>query len=306
MSTLENEEEHLVEMATTPNINKLTFFDLSWEDVIIPKILNYLTLKELFILRCCSQTAKHLVEATLERLIEINLSGNSSNNVELTFKVLGDHCRRLENLHLARCHWLTDELLLPILAKNKRLKIVNLNECINITPLALQPIIIECKDLRVLKLSKCQWLTTGAVDALTLHQNNLEEFDISYCAAIGERCLIIFFRKLNKLTILSLAHTPSVTDQVLIQIGNYCRALEHINLVGCVAISDYGIQSLTKNCLQLKSLMVQRCDLVTERSLAPLRGKVHIDRPIRDQGGLQMQLVPYDLEQQINRLFLQV
>lgn len=242
MTTLDSEEEHLVGMATTQNMDILSIFDLSWEDVIIPRILSYLSLKDLFNLRCCSQMSKRLVEAALETLIEINLSGNCSRNVELTFSVLGEHCRRLENLHLARCHWLTDDLLLPILAKNKRLKIVNLNECINITPLALQPIIIECKDLRVLKLSKCQWLTTGAVDALTLHQSNLEEFDISHCAAIGERCLIIFFRKLNKLTILSLANTPSVTDQVLIQIGNYCRALEHINLVGCVAISDYGIQ----------------------------------------------------------------
>ena len=242
MTTLDSEEEHLMEMAMNSNADTVTLFDLSWEDVIIPRILKYLSLKELFALRCCSRTTKRLVEAAFERLNEINLSGNSTRNIEAAFTVLGQHCRRLENLHLARCHWLTDKLLLTILAKNKRLKIVNLNECVNITPLALQPIIIECKDLRVLKLSKCQWLTTGAVDALTLHQSNLEEFDISHCAAIGERCLIIFFRKLNKLTILSLANTPSVTDQVLIQIGNYCRALEHINLVGCVAISDYGIQ----------------------------------------------------------------
>lgn len=54
--------------------------------------------------------------------------------------------------------------------------------------------------------------------------------------------------------------------------------------------------------------MVQRCEQVTERSLGPLRGKIHIDRPVRDANPLyaQMQLVPYDLEQQINRLFLQV
>lgn len=242
MTTLENEEEHLVEMATYSNLENFTLFDLSWEDVVIPKILSHLTLKELFTLRCCSKAAKRLVEGALELLIEVNFSGNCSRNVELTFAVLGEHCRRLENIYLARCSWLTDELFLPMLSKNKHLKIVNLNECVNLSPLALQPIIIECKDLRVLKLSKCQWLTTGAVDALTLHQNNLEEFDISHCSAIGERCLLIFFRKLNKLTILSLANTPSVTDHVLIQIGNYCRALEHINLVGCTAISDFGIQ----------------------------------------------------------------
>ncbi|XP_013103015.1 F-box/LRR-repeat protein 15 [Stomoxys calcitrans] len=304
MTTLFNEERHLEEMSTIDGggVN-LTFIDLlSWEDIIIPKILSTLTLKDLFTLRCCSHSAKRLAEGALEKLLEIDFAGNNSSNVHLTFKVLGEHCKRLENLQLARCHWMTDELLLPILAKNKHLKIVNLNECINITPLALQPIIIECKDLRVLKLSKCQWLTTGAVDALTLHQSNLEEFDISHCAAIGERCLIIFFRKLNKLNILSLANTLSVTDQVLIQIAKYCRALEHINLVGCSAITDYGIQTLTRSCLQLKSLMVQRCDLVTERSLGPLRGKLHIDRP----PAAEMQLQLYDLRHLVNHIFLQV
>ncbi|XP_073825264.1 F-box and leucine rich repeat protein jetlag isoform X2 [Musca autumnalis] len=282
MTTLPNEEQHLEEMATDivrVDNCPVTFFDLSWEDVIIPKILSKLTLKELFTLRCCSQTTKRLVECALEKLIEIDFAGNNSANIDLTFKVLGENCKRLENLQLARCNWMTDDLLLPILERNKHLKIVNLNECVNITPLALQPIIIECKDLRVLKLSKCQWLTTGAVDALTLHQSNLEEFDISHCTAIGERCLIIFFRKLNKLTVLSLANTLSVTDQVLIQIAKYCRALEHINLVGCAAISDFGIHALSNYCQRLQSLFIRHCPRVTERSLGPLRKRVFIDRP---------------------------
>lgn len=226
-----------------PHDGELTLFDISWDDVLIPQMSIYLSLKDLFNLRSCSRTALRFVESALEIRHELQLSGDNSNNIELSFKILARCCRRLEHLHLASCKWLTDELLLPLLENNKqRLSVVNLNECINITALSLQPIIVQCKELRVLKLSKCQWLTTGAVDALTLHQSKLVEFDISHCGAIGERCLIIFFRKLNKLTVLSLANTPSVTDQVLIQIGNYCRELEHINLIGCASISDYGVQ----------------------------------------------------------------
>ncbi|XP_018790774.1 PREDICTED: F-box/LRR-repeat protein 15 isoform X1 [Bactrocera latifrons] len=301
MCSLEGEEKHLASMALAVSYSnaKVSFFDISWQDVLIPMVAEFLTLKDLFNLRCCSKTAKRFVEAAFERRKDINLAGNNSHNVELAFAVLGKCCRRIENLHLARCHWLTDEYLLPLLAENRRLRVVNLNECVNITPLALQPIIIECKELRILKLSKCQWLTTGAVDALTLHHSNLVEFDISYCTAIGERCLIIFFRKLNKLNVLSLANTPSVTDQVLIQIASYCRSLEHINLVGCAAISDYGIHALTTTCQQLQSLMVHRCPNVTERVLAPLRGRLFIDRP---QLGYNIPA----LEGHINCLYLQV
>ncbi|XP_030080307.1 F-box/LRR-repeat protein 15 isoform X2 [Drosophila hydei] len=311
MCTLHIEEEtHLAAMSSrnrtrTPSpmpmrrvhFGELTLFDINWDDVLIPKMSTYLSIKDLFNLRSCSRTALRLAEAALEKRQELQLSGNNSSNIELGFKVLSRCCRRLEHLHLASCKWLTDELLLPLLNNNKqRLSAVNLNECVNITALSLQPIIVQCKELRILKLSKCQWLTTGAVDALTLHQSKLVEFDISHCGAIGERCLIIFFRKLNKLTILSLANTPSVTDQVLIQIGNYCRELEHINLIGCAAISDYGVHALTKSCPQLQSLMVQRCPLVTERVLAPLRGRLHIDRPI----------MGYNLPAMQHRLYLQV
>lgn len=38
-------------------------------------------------------------------------------------------------------------------------------------------------------------------------------------------------------------------------------------------------RALTMGCPNLKSLMVQHCPGVTERVLAPLRGRVHIDRP---------------------------
>ncbi|EDW77597.1 uncharacterized protein Dwil_GK24586 [Drosophila willistoni] len=289
MCTLQIEEEaHLLHICGSrspsprPRSGDLSLFDICWDDVLIPKVAKYLSLKDLFNLRCCSRVAQRFAEASLEIRAELHLSGNNSKNIEIAFKVLARCCHRLEVLHLACCKWLKDDLLLPLLKQNKqRLRAVNLNECVNITALSLQPIIVECKELRVLKLAKCQWLTTGAVDALTLHQSNLVEFDISHCGAIGERCLIIFFRKLNKLTILSLANTPSVTDQVLIQIGNYCKDLEHINLIGCAAISDYGVRALTVHCPRLRSLHILRCLRITELSLAALRQRqlFYIDRP---------------------------
>uniref|UniRef100_A0A1A9WKN1 F-box/LRR-repeat protein 15-like leucin rich repeat domain-containing protein n=1 Tax=Glossina brevipalpis TaxID=37001 RepID=A0A1A9WKN1_9MUSC len=288
MSNIEAEEMHLMEMALPTSTSQenlandftsiITIFDLCWDDILIPKVLSHLSLKELFTLRTCSQSAKRLVEAALARRKEINLSGNNSHMINLAFSVLSTCCKHLENLYLAHCRWLTDELLLPMLAENKQLlKVINLNECPCISPMALQPIIVDCKNLRVLKLSKCHWLTSGAIDALTLHQNNLQEIDISHCPAIGERCLLIFFRKLNKLTILSLANT-AITDQVLVIISNCCRLLEHINLIGCTAISDYGIIAISTRCTRLRTLLVLCCPRVTENSLGPLRKHIYIDK----------------------------
>jgi len=106
--------------------------------VLIPQVAVYLSLKDLFNLRCCSRTAQRFVEAALEKRQELHLSGNNTSNIDVGFRVLARCCRRLEVLHLACCRWLTDELLLPLLANNKkRLWAVNLNECVNITAFAI-------------------------------------------------------------------------------------------------------------------------------------------------------------------------
>ncbi|XP_004524675.1 F-box/LRR-repeat protein 15 [Ceratitis capitata] len=284
MCSLETEETHLASMAlarsTDITIGKVSLFDISWQDVLIPMFADFLSIKDLFNFRCCSQTAKRIVDAVFERRKNINLAGINSRNIELAFAVLGKRCKRIESLNLARCHWLADDLLLPVLAANKRLRVVNLNECGKNTPIALQPIINECKELRILKLSTCQWLPKKSKDVLSMYHSNLVEFDISYCFIIGERSLIKIFSKLNNLKILSLECTPSVTDEVLLQIANNCHGLEYINLVGCTAISDYGIHAIASNCNQLLSLFVRRCPRVTEHSLAPLRKRLYIDREI--------------------------
>lgn len=229
-------------LSSSDHTTNLTIFHIPWEDILFQKVIPLLSLKDLFNLRCCSKISKELVDMSFQNLEEICFSGNNTKNIHLAFKVLANNCIKLKILNLAKCLWLTDDLLIPLLKNNKNLKFVNLNECTSVSAIALQPIIIDCRELKVLKLSKCQWLTAGAVDAFTLHQCNLEEFDISYCYSIGERCLLIFFRKFDKLRILSLAYTPSVTDNVLKQIGSYCKSLQHINLVGCNNISDIGIE----------------------------------------------------------------
>lgn len=83
MCTLHPEEEaHLMAMASggqptrTASPRPLvtasiaaprSLFDVCWDDVLIPQVAVYLSLKDLFNLRCCSRTAQRFVEAALEK-----------------------------------------------------------------------------------------------------------------------------------------------------------------------------------------------------------------------------------------------
>lgn len=220
---------------------QLDLFDLPWDDILIPYILSYLSLKDLFNLRTCSSCSKELVNAAFAKVKSIVWPRNNSKNIAQAFRILSKHCHSLREINLAKCSWLTNDLLTNMLQHNNRLTSINLNECTNITASSLQPAILKCKRLRSLKLSKCIWITIGAVEAFTLHQSNLEDVDISHCSTISERCLVIFFYKFRYLSTLSMAYTISVTDNVMASLGKHCKLLKHLNIMGCYQVSDRGI-----------------------------------------------------------------
>jgi hypothetical protein len=130
--------------------------------------------------------------------------------------VLGSLCSQLEHLNFARCNWLTDDLLIPLLENNsKTLVEINLSGCDTITEKSIQPIIIESKKLKKLNLSKCYWLTVGSLEAFVFHHSHVEELDLSYLQLLTERCLNLMLQKFRCLRILCLANVTCVNDNVL-------------------------------------------------------------------------------------------
>lgn len=223
-------------------LSSLNLFDLIWDDILVENIVQYLSIKDLFNLRCCSHLSKTFVEFALTKLKQINLSNYNSKNIELAFEVLSTTCTNVRELSLAKCHWLNDRQLSTILQNNQYLHTVNLNDCNNITAPSLQPIIINCKNLRTLNLSKCYWLTVGAIDALVLHHHDLQDVNISYCNTIETKSLILVLHKFSNLKILSMSYVNGVTDVVLMTMAKQCKKLQHLCLVGCERISDRGVE----------------------------------------------------------------
>lgn len=175
----------------------------------------FLTLKDLFQLRCVSSTFRDYVDDELSVLKEINLAGYERNLAE-PVRVLGTLCKSLTLLNFARCSWLTDDLLIPLLESNsKTLVEINLSGCENLTEKSIQPIIIESKKLRKLNLSKCFWLTVGCLETFVFHHWHVEYLDLSNCNMLTERCLNLLLQKFRYLRVLCLASVTCVNDNVL-------------------------------------------------------------------------------------------
>lgn len=209
-------------------------------------------------------------------LKDINIAGCDERLIE-PFKVLSNLCEKVESLNIARCLWMTDDILLPLIERNYHsISSLNVSGSENITEKSLQPIIIGSKKLKKLNLSKCFWLSIGIIEAFIFHHSHVEELDLSGCHMLTERCLILLLQKFKKLQTLCLASVQCVTDNVLFMISKYQSEIVHLNLFSCAAITDRGLLSL--NCNKLEILSVRGCPQVTDRSLNLLRAKgVHID-----------------------------
>ena len=93
----------------------------------------------------------------------------------------------LQELALAPCHeWLSDEDLVPVLARNPQLRSVALAGCGQLSRRALGALAEGCPRLQRLSLAHCDWVDGLALRGLADRCPALEELDLSH-NLIGDR-----------------------------------------------------------------------------------------------------------------------
>lgn len=239
--------------------------DLYWEDILVAKVLPYLTIRECFNFRCVSKTCLQIINMFFSKLKALKLMNKSFSsqtfgvsNIEISLcvwsmlqsrwmlwvlQVFTGTCTRLTVLNLSRCTHITDDDLIPMLMQNPGLINLNLSQCKNLTAKCLQPVILYCNNLKTLKLARCTWLTTGAMEALALHQSKLEDVDLSHCLCMSENCILIFIKKFRHLKTLNLEGNKQISDKCLYALSRYSTSLKLLNLTGCSNITDKGVRS---------------------------------------------------------------
>lgn len=152
----------------------------------------------------------------------------------------------LQELALAPCHeWLSDEDLVPVLARNPQLRSVALAGCGQLSRRALGALTEGCPRLQRLSLAHCDWLDGLALRGLADRCPALEELDLTACRQLKDEAIVYLAQRRGAgLRSLSLAVNANVGDTAVQELARNCPQLEHLDLTGCLRVGSDGVRCL--------------------------------------------------------------
>ncbi|KAK6254626.1 hypothetical protein SCA6_015931 [Theobroma cacao] len=210
-------------------------------------------------------------------------------------RAVGKGCKKLKNLTLSDCYFLSDKGLEAIATGCTELTHLEVNGCHNIGTIGLEsvgkycPRLTElallycqrignfalyevgrgCKDLQALHLVDCSSIGDEAICSIAYGCRNLKKLHIRRCYEVGNKGIIAVGENCHSLTDLSLRFCDRVRDEALIAVGQGCP-LQHLNVSGCNQIGDAGIVAIARGCPQLSYLDVSVLQNLGDMALAEL------------------------------------
>ncbi|KAM5271649.1 F-box/LRR-repeat protein 15 [Ctenodactylus gundi] len=254
--------------------------DLPWEDVLLPHVLNLIPLRQLLRLQRVSRAFRALVQLHLAGLRRFDAAEVGPHISRAALARLLRDAEGLQSLALAPCReWLSDEDLVPVLARNPQLRSVALAGCGQLSRRALGALTEGCPRLRRLSLAHCDWVDGLALRGLADRCPALEELDLTACRQLKDEAIVYLAQRRGAgLRSLSLAVNANVGDTAVQELARNCPQLEHLDLTGCLRVGSDSIRTLAEYCPALRSLRVRHCHHVAEPSLSRLRKRgVDID-----------------------------
>uniref|UniRef100_G1DG40 F-box/LRR-repeat protein 15 n=1 Tax=Capra hircus TaxID=9925 RepID=G1DG40_CAPHI len=254
--------------------------DLPWEDVLLPHVRSGVPLRRLLWLQRVSRAFRALVQLHLARLRRFDAAQVGPQMPGAAWAWLRRDAEGLQELALAPCHeWLSDEDLVPVLARNPQLRSVALAACGQRTRRALGALAEGCPRFQRLSLAHFDWVDGLALRGLADPCPALEELALTACRQLKDEAIVYLAQRRGaSLRSLSLAVNANVGDTAVQELARNCPELQHLDLTGCLRVGSDGIRTLAEYCPALRSLGVRHCHHVAEPSLSRLRKRgVDID-----------------------------
>ncbi|XP_051002655.1 F-box/LRR-repeat protein 15 isoform X1 [Acomys russatus] len=216
--------------------------DLPWEDVLLPHVLNWVPLRQLLRLQRVSRAFRALVLLHLARLRRFDAAQVGPQIPRAALARLLRDAEGLQELALAPCHeWLSDEDLVPVLARNPQLRSVALASCGQLSRRALGALAEGCPRLQRLSLAHCDWVDGLALRGLADRCPALEELDLTACRQLKDEAIVYLAQRRGAgLRSLSLAVNANVGDTAVQELARNCPQLEHLDLTGCLRVGSDG------------------------------------------------------------------
>lgn len=247
-------------------------FELHWEDILIPKVLPYLSVKDLLLLRATSTEGRDVVRLFLENIRRLDLSSSAYSKFTVeAFQVvtISRNIRHL-NLHGCSLRWLQDSVVVPTLIASPLLSFLDLSSCHGLTEGVIFALSTsDCaKQLKILKLSGCGWAGQEAMTTLFCATTALEHVDLTGCWGCGDASVTSALVLHNpNLKFLSLANIYGLRDDGVEMLAKHSKRLESLDLRECYRLTNGSIFMLVEYSPALKSLKVRGCRDVSETSL---------------------------------------
>lgn len=261
---------------------------LNWDDIIIPHILPYLTVKELFLLRPVCAEALDLVTSYVTQSRRLDLASSNPDRFTITaFQIITSGATNLRHLNLrgSSLRWLRNEILQPVLFSNCNLTFIDLSFCSALTNGILFALATtECaKKLKVLKLESCGWADSEALITLFSATCSLVDVDLTGCWQSGDASVPIALSRNNpQLKQVTFANVYGLRDESVEFLARNLRSLEYLDLRECYRLTNASIFVLGEYGKSLQSLRVKGCRDVDEVSLDRIRWRgiaLDVDAP---------------------------
>ena len=272
----------LVNPVTQTDSLSLSLLDLPWDTVLCCHILPYLSIKDRFRMRAVSSACRDLVQLHFELSFSINTSRFRDNFSAQAFEMMSRNCCCLKVLSLRGAKsWLTNDLLLPVIANNPRLETVDLTGCLSLSGASVCSIGVRCQNLKYLSVRDCVWLVKDNLFTFFSQQRPLEYLDLTGCWNLDDDIIVSLVTSHPCLRYLQLGNLYGLTDESIHAVAHHCPHLVQLNISGCWRITDKSINLVGKLCTKLKFLNIKECYNIADATLLPLRDQgVHIDRPL--------------------------
>jgi len=143
---------------------------MCYEDLVYPKILSLLSYRDWLSLRCVSKKCNGMVEAffMVNRALPVPIPS------EKLFHILTDAARKLRILKINDSAWITDEVLKPVLLRNRKLKCLDLTNCTKLSEGIMQVLTVNCLEVERLLVGGCPWITPCALDYHIIHHKRIK------------------------------------------------------------------------------------------------------------------------------------
>ena len=202
----------------------------------------------------------------LPLLISLNISHSKSFS-EYLAKVSKD----LAELDVSSCIWLTPQNLRKITALFPALKRLKIESNVQLGSLAWGEL-YKLPQLRALSLSRCQQIHDDDFMVLLKACRTLSELEIAECIRLTDRAFLEMAKMLPTLTILDLSRCQ-ITDGSLIEVVSRCLQLHTLILEKCRGLTEKGILQVVHQAHLLRKLDLSQCWIAEETLHAMKRNR---------------------------------